>query len=283
MEEYFRKEVEILSNFQHKNVIPLLGVSLNNGGHSCLILEYMKYGDLNEYIRLRSGSYHAVAGSCGNLPDGVEFQSPELSFHNLLLIAEQVADGLSYMSSKRFVHRDIATRNILVGDDLLVKISDFGLAQDIYGLDYYRVDTQKMLPLRWLSPEALMLGKFTVASDIWSFGITLWEIFTYGMQPFYGCNNQEVCQRIRCLKVPERPYCCPSKIYELMKSCWKFEPTHRRSCAQIRETISKWLGEREPFIEEAWKRLLMPPLPDRLPTIKRAKMKYLNIRSEITL
>ena len=100
--------------------------------------EYMKYGDLNEYLQTRSGSFHALAGCSGNLPDGVEFHSPELSFYNLLLITKQIADGVSYMSSKRFVHRDIATRNVLVGDDLLVKISDFGLAQDIYGTDYYR-------------------------------------------------------------------------------------------------------------------------------------------------
>ena len=101
-------------------------------------LEFMKYGDLNQYIRLRSGSFHAVAGSCGDLPDGVEFQSPELSYHNLLSITSQIADGISYLASKRFVHRDIATRNILVGENLRVKISDFGLAHDIYGSDYYR-------------------------------------------------------------------------------------------------------------------------------------------------
>lgn len=283
MESTFLKEVEILSNFDHPNVIPLVGVCLDPEGPMCLVLEYMEQGDLNQYIRARSGSYHAVAGSYGNLPDGIDYNPPELSYYNLLLITSQVAEGVHYLSTKRFVHRDIASRNILVGRNLQVKISDFGLAHDIYGSDYYRVDSQKMLPLRWLSPEALTLGKFTIYSDIWAFGVTMWEIFTYGMQPFYGCTNEEVCQRIRCHKNLERPYCCPQKVYELMKLCWKFEPTQRKNCSHVFNIIKTWLDDQESFIGESWQRLLLPPLPDRRPTIKKAKLKYLNIRTEVTL
>ncbi|XP_066920744.1 tyrosine-protein kinase transmembrane receptor Ror-like [Clytia hemisphaerica] len=283
MELTFQRELEILSNFDHPNVIPLVGVCLDKSGPMCLILEFMKYGDLNQYIRLRSGSFHAVAGSCGDLPDGVEFQSPELSYHNLLSITSQIADGVSYLASKRFVHRDIATRNILVGENLKVKISDFGLAHDIYGSDYYRVSSQKLLPLRWLSPEALSLGKFTVYSDTFAFGVTMWEIFTYGMQPYYGLNNEEVCNMIRGHKLLERPYCCPPNIYALMKSCWKFEPRHRKDLVFIRDTIDSWLEADETFIRESWKRLMLPPLSERRPTILKSKKFNRLIKRDITL
>ena len=98
----------------------------------------MELGDLNQYLRDRSGSYHAVSGSNGRLPEGAQFLPPELSVRTLLFFAKQIADGLVYLASKRFVHRDIATRNCLVGTDMQLKISDFGLAHDVYGSDYYR-------------------------------------------------------------------------------------------------------------------------------------------------
>ena len=98
----------------------------------------MKHGDLNQYIRERSGSYYALAGCEGHLPEGVEYRSPEISYQRLLYIANQIASGVSYLATKRFVHRDLATRNILVGHEMHVKIADFGMARDIYGSDYYR-------------------------------------------------------------------------------------------------------------------------------------------------
>ena len=106
---------------------------------SFLLLEFMELGDLNQYLRDRSGSYHAVCGCHGLISIlGIDFLPPELSTRTLLYFTKQIADGLSYLASNRFVHRDIATRNCLVGNDMRVKISDFGLAHDIYGSDYYR-------------------------------------------------------------------------------------------------------------------------------------------------
>ncbi|OQR70287.1 BDNF/NT-3 growth factors receptor-like [Tropilaelaps mercedesae] len=96
-----------------------------------------------------------------------------------------------YLSVQHFVHRDLATRNCLVGDNLCVKISDFGMSRDVYTCDYYKIGGSRMLPVRWMAPESIMYGKFTLESDIWSYGVVLWETFTFGKQPYYGHSNEE--------------------------------------------------------------------------------------------
>ena len=103
---------------------------------------------------------------------------------------------MEYLASHHFVHRHLAARNVLVGEGLTVKVSDFGLSRDIYSSDYYRVQSKSLLPVRWMPPESVMYGKFTTDSDVWSFGVVLWEVFSFGLQPYFGYSNQEVVEMI---------------------------------------------------------------------------------------
>eukprot|EP00794_Sanderia_malayensis_P019018 gene19018-20930_t len=257
----FQTEAQTMGSFDHVNIVKLLGVCIDNKGPLCMILEYMELGDLTKYIRERAGSYHASFGRKSMLPDEIEFKPPELNFTRLIRMARQIADGMAYLAERGFVHRDLATRNCLLGEQEAVKIADFGLAHDISSSesDYYRIDGQRLLPIRWLPPEALTLGKFTVHSDIWAFGVVVWELFTYGMQPYYGLANDAVCDRIRCLKLLNRPDGCPQRVYQLMKGCWKYDATKRTSFSKLNEILTSWSHTtRGLFLDDAWKLMLKP-------------------------
>uniref|UniRef100_A0A8C4TC02 receptor protein-tyrosine kinase n=1 Tax=Erpetoichthys calabaricus TaxID=27687 RepID=A0A8C4TC02_ERPCA len=143
-----------------------------------------------------------------------------------------------YLASQHFVHRDLATRNCLVGNNLLVKIGDFGMSRDIYSTDYYRVGGHTMLPIRWMPPESIMYRKFTTESDVWSFGVILWEIFTYGKQPFFQLTmfdpkyNQHDSAGSRLL-----PRSCPKEVYDIMLGCWQREPQQRLTIKDIQKIL----------------------------------------------
>ena len=150
---------------------------------------------------------------------------------------------MEYLASHHFVHRDLAARNVLVGEGLTVKISDFGLSRDIYSSDYYRVQSKSLLPVRWMPPESIMYGKFTTDSDVWSFGVLLWEVFSFGLQPYFGFSNQEVIEMIRSRQLLPQPEDCPARIYGLMVECWNENPSRRPSFRESHARLRAWKSE----------------------------------------
>ncbi|KAG1652383.1 Inactive tyrosine-protein kinase transmembrane receptor ROR1 [Nymphon striatum] len=197
VKQEFKREVELMSFLQHPNIICLLGVCINEQP-MCMLFEFMSHGDLHEY--LVTNFIHSDELSIDDYGEDfalTQASSCRLHLHDLLYISVQIAAGMEYLSSHHYVHRDLATRNCLVSENLVVKISDFGLSRDIYSSDYYRVQSKSLMPVRWMPPESILYGKFTSESDVWSFGILLWEIFSFGLQPYYGRSNQEVIDMIR--------------------------------------------------------------------------------------
>ncbi|KAK6618580.1 hypothetical protein RUM43_012971 [Polyplax serrata] len=226
----FRREVELMSELRHPNIVCLLGVVKRQQPYA-MLFEYMTQGDLHEYLMLHSP--RSADDNGGHILDQHEF----------LQIALQVAAGMDYLSSHHYVHRDLAARNCLVGDNLTVKISDFGLSRDVYSSDYYRVQSKSLLPVRWMPPESILYGKFTTESDVWSYGVVLWEIYSYGLQPYYGYNNQEVIEMIRSRQLLPCPEDCPSRIYSLMVECWHEVPSRRPHFPELHARLNAWCME----------------------------------------
>ncbi|XP_068458750.1 NT-3 growth factor receptor-like isoform X2 [Clinocottus analis] len=226
----FQREAELLTNLQHEHIVKFYGVCVD-GDPLIMVFEYMKHGDLNKFLR-------AHGPDAMILVDGLPLQTNgELGMSQMLHIASQIAGGMIYLASQHFVHRDLATRNCLVGNGLLVKIGDFGMSRDIYSTDYYRVGGHTMLPIRWMPPESIMYRKFTTESDVWSFGVILWEIFTYGKQPWFQLANNEVIECITQGRVLERPRLCPKEVYDMMLGCWQSQPQQRLNVKDIQKIL----------------------------------------------
>ncbi|KAK4878187.1 hypothetical protein RN001_010693 [Aquatica leii] len=218
----FQREIELISELKHPNIICLLGVVVKQEP-MCMLFEFMSEGDLHEFLILNSPN-----------------EGKSLSQNEFLHIATQIAQGMEYLSENHYVHRDLAARNCLVSKDLVVKISDFGLSRDMYSCDYYRVQSKSLLPVRWMPPESILYGKFTTESDVWSYGVVLWEIYSYGLQPYYGYNNQEVISMIRSRKLLSCPDSCPSYCYVLMVECWAELAMRRPNFAEIVQRLKMW-------------------------------------------
>lgn len=211
------------------------------GKPMCLLFEYMAYGDLNEF--LRSMAPHTVCSlSHNDLSMRARVSSPgppPLSCAEQLCIARQVAAGMAYLSERKFVHRDLATRNCLVGENMVVKIADFGLSRNIYSADYYKANENDAIPIRWMPPESIFYNRYTTESDVWAYGVVLWEIFSYGLQPYYGMAHEEVIYYVRDGNLLSCPENCPLELYNLMRLCWSKLPADRPSFPSIHRILER--------------------------------------------
>ncbi|XP_028349470.1 muscle, skeletal receptor tyrosine-protein kinase isoform X12 [Physeter macrocephalus] len=240
MQADFQREAALMAEFDNPNIVKLLGVCAV-GKPMCLLFEYMAYGDLNEF--LRSMSPHPRRSlSPSDLTRGAQASSPgppPLSCAEQLCIARQVAAGMAYLSERKFVHRDLATRNCLVGENMVVKIADFGLSRNIYSADYYKANENDAIPIRWMPPESIFYNRYTTESDVWAYGVLLWEIFSYGLQPYYGMAHEEVICYVRDGNILSCPENCPLELYNLMRLCWSELPADRPSFTSIHRILER--------------------------------------------
>lgn len=217
----FLREASIMKQFDTYHVVKLMGV-ISTTTPVYVIMEFMENGDLKSYLRGLRDVYQ---------------KEKKLLVDGIYLMAAQIADGMAYLASKKFVHRDLAARNCMVGENGIVKIGDFGLTRDIYANDYYRRDTQGRLPVRWMAPESLKDNIYDSASDVWSYGIVVWEIVTFSAYPYQGLSNDEVIKRVISGFTLSRPDNCSDKLFHIMERCWKKSSRDRPTFNDIVEFL----------------------------------------------
>ncbi|KAM7393131.1 hypothetical protein PAMA_007992 [Pampus argenteus] len=241
MQNDFQREAALMAQFDHPNIVRLLGVCAV-GKPMCLMFEYMAHGDLNEFLRRRSPTQSVRTLSRASLSGrsfSSELEAGLLSCAEQLSISKQVAAGMAYLSERKFVHRDLATRNCLVGEEMVVKIADFGLSRNIYSADYYKANENDAIPIRWMPPESIFYNRYTTESDVWAYGVVLWEIFSHGMQPYYGMGHEEVIYYVRDGHILSCPENCPLELYNLMRLCWSTHPSDRPSFSSIHRILER--------------------------------------------
>uniref|UniRef100_A0A8C8E194 receptor protein-tyrosine kinase n=1 Tax=Oryzias sinensis TaxID=183150 RepID=A0A8C8E194_9TELE len=243
-------ELKILNHIgNHLNVVNLLGACTKPGGPLMVIVEYCRFGNLSAFLRKKRDVYiHNQVNSQqqGFSHDGSGFGEPKsassLFLEDLISFSFQVARGMEFLASRKCIHRDLAARNVLLSENKVVKICDFGLARDIYkDPDYVRKGDAR-LPLKWMSPESIFDKIFTTQSDVWSYGILLWEIFSLGASPYPGLHmDEDFCLRLKRgtrMRAPE--YSTP-EIYSIMLACWEGHPTDRPTFTNLVETLGDLL------------------------------------------
>uniref|UniRef100_A0A665WTQ7 Inactive tyrosine-protein kinase 7 n=1 Tax=Echeneis naucrates TaxID=173247 RepID=A0A665WTQ7_ECHNA len=215
----FRREAEMFAKLSHANVVRLLGLCREAEPHY-MILEYYDLGDLKQFLRISKSKDDKV-------------KSQPISTKTKVSICAQVAHGMEHLSNHRFVHKDLAARNCLINSQRRVKVSSLSLSKDVYNSEYYHY-RQAWIPLRWLPAESVFEDDFSTKSDVWAFGVLMWEVFSHGEMPHSKLSDDEVLEGLQTgkLKLPI-PEGCPTKIYKLMVRCWALSLKERPSFTDI--------------------------------------------------
>nr|XP_006128761.1 tyrosine-protein kinase receptor TYRO3 isoform X2 [Pelodiscus sinensis] len=229
--EEFLREAACMKEFDHPHVTKLIGVSLRSRAKGRLpipmvILPFMKHGDLHAFL---------VMSRIGENPFNLPLQT-------LLKFMIDIASGMEYLSSKNFIHRDLATRNCMLDENINVCVADFGLSKKIYSGDYYRQGCASKLPVKWLALESLADNLYTTHSDVWAFGVTMWEIVTRGQTPYAGIENAEIYNYLISGNRLKQPPECLEDIYDLMCRCWHSEPKLRPSFGVLKSQLEMIQG-----------------------------------------
>ncbi|XP_023603487.1 focal adhesion kinase 1 isoform X9 [Myotis lucifugus] len=224
--EKFLQEALTMRQFDHPHIVKLIGVITENP--VWIIMELCTLGELRSFLQVRKYS---------------------LDLASLILYAYQLSTALAYLESKRFVHRDIAARNVLVSSNDCVKLGDFGLSRYMEDSTYYKASKGK-LPIKWMAPESINFRRFTSASDVWMFGVCMWEILMHGVKPFQGVKNNDVIGRIENGERLPMPPNCPPTLYSLMTKCWAYDPSRRPRFTELKAQLSTILEEEKAQHEE---------------------------------
>nr|CAH7744732.1 unnamed protein product [Callosobruchus chinensis] len=245
----FYQEIDIMKSVpKHPHLVCL--VACVTRGSPLIVVEYCSKGDLQSYLRKAwdklmklKNEESFVLSTNSQYVSNVLYDFTQIDMtdipqpKDLLSFARQIVIGMEYLASLKLIHRDLAARNILLCENNTVKISDFGLSRDVYYDNVYRKLTGGKVPIRWMALECMTQQVYTTQSDVWAFGILLWEIVTMGSTPYPGIQTQELLPLLKSGFRMERPMNCSEELYAIMCKCWKASPLDRPTFSELRVTF----------------------------------------------
>ncbi|XP_022107193.1 fibroblast growth factor receptor 4-like isoform X2 [Acanthaster planci] len=226
---------------RHSNIVQLLGYCIEKDP-MYIILEYTANGTLKELLADHQSQSEAVYDNLRGAADS------SLTPQTLLSLAKGVADGMAFLASHACLHKDLAACNVYVGDGMVSKLSDFGFVSDVAHMRKYQRQNQGCVPLRWMALESVRDDVYTTESDVWSFGILLWEIVTLGCKPYPTMSAEKVAAKLKSGYRMPRPSHCHTKVYQLMLACWARNPSARPTFATVGEKLGKLMGKANEYI-----------------------------------
>ncbi|KAK3602018.1 hypothetical protein CHS0354_038890 [Potamilus streckersoni] len=228
--EAFMSEAMIMMDFNHPNVLQLVGICLGMDDMPLVVFPYMKHGDVLSHIKNKNNNF---------------------TIKDLILIGIDITEGMTYLSSRRCVHRDLAARNCMLDEEFHAKVADFGLSRDIYEKDYYSSDNKKSkLPVKWMALESLERGVYNSKSDVWSFGVVLWELMTRGVTPYPGVDNWDMVRYLKKGRRLTQPKFCPEQLYNIMQTCWITDADDRPEFIELTKGLRTILNPPEQKAEK---------------------------------